>query len=97
MTATELKSAYTKNNGMALLVGCDSFSETGSGTWADALSKAKVRGGTTSSWAIVYCRTYLNSFFSHMSSGHTAAESNDYAAGTTGPKLLFFGDSTFKL
>lgn len=97
MSATELKSAYTKNNGMALLVGCESFLETGTGTWADALSKAKVRGGTTSSWAITYCRDYMNNFFTYMGSGHTTAQADNYAAGTSNPHLLFFGDTTFKL
>lgn len=97
MSATELKTAYTKNNGMSLLVGCDSFLNTGSGTWADALSKAKVRGGTTSEWAITYCRDYLNNFFTYMGSGHTVAQSDDYAAGASNPHLLFFGDTTFKL
>lgn len=97
MSATELKSAYTKSNGMTLIVGCNSFKSTGAGTWADAVSKANVRGGTTSSWAIVYCRSFLNNFFKSMASGSTASSANSYAAGSGGAKLKLLGNSAFKL
>jgi hypothetical protein len=97
MTATELKSEYTNNNGMALIIGCDSFTDTGTGTWADAVSNANVRGGTTSSWGIVYGRTYINRFFRAMSVGYTATKANDYAAGRNGAKLLLLGNTGFTL
>jgi len=97
MSAAELKSAYTKSNGMTLIVGCNSFLNTGSGTWADAVSKANVRGGTTSSWAIVYCRSFINNFFKSMAGGSTASSANSYAAGSTGAKLRLLGNSKFTL
>lgn len=97
MTATELKSEYTKSNGMALIIGCNSFTDTGAGTWADAIGNANVRGGTTSSWGILYGRNYINRFFRSMSAGNTAANANDYAAGKNGAKLLLLGDTGFTL
>ncbi|MCK9565826.1 MAG: hypothetical protein M0Q43_07245 [Methanothrix sp.] len=97
MTASELKSEYTNSNGMALVVGCDSFTSTGTGTWADAISNANVRGGTTASWGIVYSRTYLNKYFASMSSGNTASYANNYAAGSSGQKLNLLGNTGFKL
>jgi hypothetical protein len=97
MAATELKSEYTNNNGMALIIGCNSFADIGTGTWADAVSAADVRGGTTSSWGIVYSRDYINRFFRAMSAGYTATNANDYAAGKKGEKLLLLGDTGFTL
>lgn len=97
MTAAELKSEYTKNNGMALIIGCNSFSDTSSGTWADAVSSAEVRGGTTSSWGVVYSRSYINRFFRAMSAGYTATNANVYAAGNNGEKLLLIGNAGFSL
>jgi hypothetical protein len=97
MTAPELKSAYTNYNGMTLVVGCDSFKSTGPGTWADAISKANVRGGTTSEWTKVYGRTFINRYFASMASGNTASAANNYAAGSSGPKLLLLGNTGFKL
>jgi hypothetical protein len=97
MTATELKGEYTNSNGMALIIGCDSFTDTGAGTWADAISNAKVRGGTTSFWGISYGRNYINRFFRSMSAGYTATNANNYAAGKNGAKLLLLGDTGFTL
>jgi len=39
----------------------------------------------------------MNNFFTYMGSGHTTAEADNYAAGTSNPHLRFFGDTTFKL
>jgi len=97
MTASELKSEYTNNNGMALVIGCDSFTDRGDGTWADALSKAEVSGGTTSSWGIVYSRGYINKFFKSMGNGNNASSANNYAAGLSGEKLLLLGNESFTL
>jgi hypothetical protein len=97
MTASELKSEYTNSNGMALVIGCDSFSDTGAGTWADALNNADVRGGTTSSWGIVYSRDYINRFFKSMGNGNNASSANNYAAGLRGEKLLLLGNESFAL
>jgi len=97
MYAYELKNAYTNSNGMALVVGCSSFKNTGSNTWADATSKANVRGGTTQEWGIAYCRTFINKYFSSMGSGNTAAYANNYAAGSSGPKLTLLGNTLFRL
>ncbi|MCX6674515.1 MAG: hypothetical protein NTY37_12140 [Methanothrix sp.] len=97
MLASELKNAYTNYNGMALIVGCNSFKNTGSGTWAEATSKANVRGGTTSEWTKVYGRTFINKYFASMGSGNTASVANNYAAGSSGPKLLLLGNTGFKL
>ena len=97
MTASELKSGYTNSNGMALVVGCDSFLSTGIGTWADATSKANVRGGTTSEWSIVYSRNFINNYYASMSNGNTASYANSYAAGSSGPKLTLLGNTAFKL
>lgn len=97
MTASELKSEYTNNNGMALVIGCESFKDRGVGTWAEALSKAEVSGGTTSSWGIVYSRDYINRFFRAMGAGYNASGSNNYAAGLSGEKLYLVGNSSFVL
>jgi len=97
MTATELKSAYTRENGMALIVGCNSFKSTAAGTWADAMSKANVRGGTTKNWAITFGRNFINRFFTKMGDGYTANNANNYAMGTSGAKLLLLGNTAFTL
>jgi len=97
MSASELMSGYTNSNGMALVVGCDSFLSTDTGTWADAVSKADVRGGTTSEWGIIYSRNFINNYFASMSNGNTASDANSYAAGSSGPKLTLLGNTTFTL
>jgi hypothetical protein len=97
MYATELKSGYTNSNDMALVVGCDSFESTGTGTWADAVSRASIRGGTTAPWAITYCRDFINRYFASMSGGNTASYANNYAAGLSGPKLTLLGNTGFTL
>jgi len=97
MSASELKSGYTNSNGMALVVGCDSFLSTGIGTWADATSKANVRGGTTSEWSIIYSRDFINNYYASMSNGNTASYANSYAAGSSGPRLTLLGNTAFKL
>jgi hypothetical protein len=98
MLASELKSGYTNSNGMALIVGCDSFTATGSGTWADATSKANVRGGTTSEWPITYVRDFTNKYFTAMANGYTASAANSYASSNgANPKLKLIGNTGFKL
>ncbi len=97
MSASDLMSGYTNSNGMALVVGCDSFLSTDTGTWADAVSKADVRGGTTSEWGIIYSRNFINNYFASMSNGNTASDANSYAAGSSGPKLTLLGNTTFTL
>jgi len=97
MTAAELKAAYTNSNGMALIFGSNSFKSTAAGTWADAISNAKVRGGTTRNWAITFGRTFINRFFTKMGDGYTANNANTYAMGTSGAKLLLLGNTGFKL
>jgi hypothetical protein len=97
MTASELKSEYTNSNGMALVVGCDSFLSTDTGTWADAVSKAEVSGGTTSEWSVVYSRSFINNYFASMSNGNTASYANSYAAGSSGPILTLLGNTAFTL
>lgn len=98
MSASELKPAYTKYNGMALILGCDTFKNTGSGTWADATNKAKVRGGTSKSWDRNYVGNYANKFFTSMSNGNPAWYAN-LEASTFGwnPGLKLLGDTNFKL
>jgi hypothetical protein len=97
MTASELKSGYTNSNGMALVVGCDSFLSTDTGTWADAVSEADVRGGTTSEWSVIYSRNFINNYYASMSNGNNASYSNSYASGSSGPKLTLLGNTEFKL
>jgi hypothetical protein len=97
MTASELKSEYTNSNGMALVVGCDSFLSTDTGTWADAISEADVSGGTTSEWSVVYSRSFINNYFASMSNGNTASDANSYASGSSGPKLTLLGNTAFTL
>jgi len=98
MYASELKSGYTNSNGMALVVGCNSFKDTGTGTWADATNKANVRGGTTSEWGIQYGRNFINNYFTGMSQGYTASAANNYASNNgANPKLLLLGNPNFVL
>jgi hypothetical protein len=97
MTASELKSGYTNSNGMALVVGCDSFLSTDTGTWADAVSEADVSGGTTSEWSVIYSRNFINNYYASMSNGNNASYSNSYASGSSGPKLTLLGNTEFKL
>jgi hypothetical protein len=111
MFASELKSAYTNYNGMAIVDGCSSFASTGSGTWADAMNKARVRGGTTESWSTVYMRSFINRYYDYMSKGYSAYWANEYAKGLdvifdpygkpTGQykvkKLTLLGDPNFVL
>jgi hypothetical protein len=96
MYASELKSGYQNSNGMALIIGCSSFADTGTNTWADAMSKAEVRGGTTASWGIVYSRSFINKYFDSMSKGNTASTAND-VAGAGGSKLKLLGNTQFRL
>lgn len=95
ITASELKSGYTYSNGMALIIGSDSFSNIGSGTWADAVSKASVRGGTTSSWKESYGRDFINKYIFALSYYYPASNANANAAGLKGERLLLLGDSKF--
>ena len=97
MTAADLKAAYTNNNGMALIFGSNSFASTASGTWADAVSKATVRGGTTNDWAISFGRNFIRQYFTAMGNGYTANGANNYAMGTGTQKLLLLGNTGFKL
>jgi len=97
MSASELKSGYTNNNGMALVVGCNSFTSTGTGTWADAVSIANVRGGTTAEWGIAYGRDFINKYFASMSSGNKASYASSYASGSGGLKLKLLGNTGFTL
>ena len=95
ITASELKSGYTYSNGMALIIGSDSFSNIGSGTWADAVSKASVRGGTTSSWKESYGRDFINKYILALSYYYPASNANANAAGSKGERLLLLGNSKF--
>lgn len=97
ISASELKKKYTKSNGMSLVIGCNSFKSTGTGTWADAVSKANVRGGTTSSWSIIYGRDFINKYFASMSKGKTASKANSDAGGRSGPYLSLKGNPNFVL
>lgn len=82
MTASELKGAYTANNGMTLMTGCNSFTQRSSGTWADAVSKAQCSGGTTDYWSIYYGREFLIKYFQDMANGNTASQANQDAYNT---------------
>jgi hypothetical protein len=95
ITASELKSAYTYKNKMALIVGPNSFSNTGSGTWEDAVKKASVRGGTTSSWDIPYSRDFINKYLYALSYFYSASGANSYASDSDSNKLLVLGDTDF--
>ena len=95
ITASELKSGYTYSNGMALIIGSDSFSNIGSGTWADAVSRASVRGGTTSSWTESYGRDFINKYILALSYYYPASNANANAAGSKGERLLLLGNSKF--
>jgi hypothetical protein len=95
ITASELKSGYTYSNGMALIIGSDSFSSIGSGTWADAVSKASVRGGTTSSWKDSYGSDFINKYIFALSYYYPASNANANAAGLKGERLLLLGNSKF--
>ncbi|MCK9441528.1 MAG: hypothetical protein M0Q13_08920 [Methanothrix sp.] len=81
MSASELKSEYKKYNGMAIVDGCSSFAKTGSGTWADAMNKANVRGGTTESWSTTYVRSFINRYYYYMYKGYSAYWANEKAKG----------------
>jgi hypothetical protein len=54
----------------------------GSGTWAEAINKANVRGGTTDYWSIKYVRAFTKRFFANMASGYNANKANQYAKGS---------------
>jgi len=81
MYPSELKTDYTEYNGMSLIIGCNSFKLTGSGTWAEAINKANVRGGTTDYWSIKYVRDFTKRFFVNMASGYSAIKANQNAKG----------------
>jgi hypothetical protein len=82
MNPTELINDYTNYNGMALIIVCNSFKSTGSGTWAEAVNKANVRGGTTDYWSIKYVRAFTKRFFANMANGYNANKANQYAKGS---------------
>jgi len=102
MLASELKSAYTNSNGMAIISGCNSFSETGLGTWADAVSKASVSEGWISTIGIDFSRKFLNSYLEYMSQGYTASQANNLAKATDNydgqtKQFSLRGNTDFKL
>lgn len=97
ITASELKNAYTYSNCMALIIGSETFSNIGSGSWAEAVSKASVRGGTTSPWTASYGRDFINKYFYALSYYYLVSNANTYAASENGEKLLILGNSKFTL
>jgi hypothetical protein len=82
MSPSELKSYYTNYNGMSIVIGCNSFKSTGSGTWADAINKANVRGGTTDYWSLSYMPDFTKRFIANMANGYNAYWANQYAKGS---------------
>ncbi len=96
MLASELKKAYTKNNGMTLMVGCNSFAYRGKGTWADAVKKAQCSGGTTDYWSIFYSRVFLIDYFHGMAEGQTASEANQDIYDTFRADGVHLGDYNFE-
>jgi len=102
MQASELKGAYTNDNGMAIINGCNGFSETGLGTWSDAVSKASVSEGWTSTIGVDFSRIFLNNYFNYLSKGFTASQANNLAKATDNydgqiKQLTLQGNTNFKL
>ena len=89
VTASDLKydtshknGLWKNSNGMTILTICNTFTNTGTGTLADAAGKASVSGGTTTYWSIEYSRKFLNNYFQAMADGgKTATEANIQATG----------------
>lgn len=81
-----LQSGYTKKNGMALLLGCQSFDPDKDGVrqGANAVKLATFSGGIQGTWPVGYVQLFVNDFFSSMASGSTAAQANR-AAGFSDP------------
>jgi len=96
MQASEFKKAYTKNNGLTLMVGCNSFTNIGSGTWIGGVSKAQCIGGTTDYWSIFYSRTFLIKYFQDMAEGQTASEANQDVYDTFKVDGVHLGDYNYE-
>jgi hypothetical protein len=78
---TTLQGKYTKKNGMALLIGCETFNPDKNGVQegAQAVQLANVRGGIQGVWYIGQPNLFLNQFFGAMANGYTAYQANNYA------------------
>jgi hypothetical protein len=101
--ASELKRGYTKSNGMALLVGCNTFTDVSPVlTLNDAVKNAIVRGGIKGTWNVGSPELFLTYFFINMANGKTASQANNaasFADSATGKvnKLSLEGNGNFKL
>jgi hypothetical protein len=75
------KGLWKASNGMTILTICNTFTDTSSGTLADAASKASCSGGFASETGIDFSRNFLINYFDSLSKGNTALQANDEAKG----------------
>lgn len=75
----DLNGLWDKKNGMILLTICNTFTDTGQGSLADAASKASCSGGFTSETGIDFSRKFLIKYFDSMSKGKSAYDANNAA------------------
>jgi len=81
ITGNELKSTFTKSNGLTILAGCDSFRPYASSALANAIKgKSWLSGGYDYSVDSKGNNLYMSKFFSYLTLGYTVKTSSKYAS-----------------